>query len=81
MNEMNEAFIYLIPKQDVPKKTSHLRSIALCKMVMKAITKIANKLKPLMEKLTRKHQANFISNIQGINNMVIVQEVIQQKDP
>lgn len=74
---MNKMLISFIPKQDYPEKISHFRPVALCNVVVKLITKIiANRIKPLMTKLVREDRVSFIPGRQGIDNMIIVQEMI-----
>lgn len=44
---------------------------------MKIITKIiANQLKPLMSKLTNPNQCSFMSGRQGVDNIVLTQELL-----
>lgn len=55
---------------------AHFRPIALSNVV-KIITKIiANRLKPVMSSLVGETQCSFILGRQGIDNVVIVQEII-----
>lgn len=74
---MNENLISLIPKMDSSETMSQFRPIALCNVVVKLITKItANQIKPLMLKLVGEEQASYVPGHQGIDNMIIVQELI-----
>lgn len=74
---INESLITLIPKKENLETMSQFRPIALCNVTTKLITKIvANRLKPLMKKLTGLNQASFIPRKQATDNMVIVQEII-----
>lgn len=46
-------------------------------MVVKVITKIiANRLKLLMDKLTSPNQCSFILGRQGVDNVIMIQELI-----
>lgn len=70
--EFNEMLISLVPKQDYSERMSQFRPIALCNVMVKVITKIiANRVKPLMGKLTGEQQASFIPNRRGVDNMII----------
>lgn len=55
---------------------SLFRTIALRNIVAKLITKKANRLKPLIEKLAGPDQTSFIPNRQAADNMILVQELI-----
>lgn len=73
----NQVLITLIPKQKVPEKITQFRPIALCNVLIKIITKvIANRLKGLLPKLVSENQCSFVPKRQGIDNVVILQEVI-----
>lgn len=77
LETLNKTLITLIPKQDVPEKISHLRPILLCNIVVKCLTKIiVNRFKILMPKLVREEQSSFILGRQGIDNIMIVQEIV-----
>lgn len=74
---MNETIIKLIPKLDHPDKISQFQPIFLCNVVAKCIIKIiANKLKPLMTKLIGEPQSSFVPRRHGVDNIVLVQEII-----
>lgn len=76
-NYLNESLITLIPKQEVSETMAQFRPIALSNMVIKIITKrVANGLKLLMKNLVVETQCSFILGRQGIDNVVVVQEVI-----
>jgi hypothetical protein len=67
----------LIPKVPNPTSTSHYRSISLCNVVYKAISKIlVAKLRPLLYKLISHAQSSFIPGRWIAKNQVIVKELI-----
>lgn len=75
--DMNRTLISLIPKQDVLECLTHFRPISLCNVVVKIILKVvANRLRPLMAKLTAPNQSSFVPTRQATYNIVLVQEVI-----
>ena len=75
--ELNSTFIVLIPKVPNPTSTSHYRSISLCNVVYKAISKIlVAKLQPLLYKLISPAQSSFIPGRWIAKNQVIVKELI-----
>lgn len=58
---LNEVLICLIPKGEVPESLSQFRPISLSNVLLKVVSKIlANRLKPLMTKLTNQFQSRFI---------------------
>lgn len=74
--EMNESLISLIPETDSPECMSYFRPIALFNIVTKLISKvIANRVKPLMQRLTSKNQTSFILGRITSDNIVILQEM------
>lgn len=74
---MNHTLISLIPKQHPPECMAHFRPISLCNVVVKVISKVvANRLKPLMSKLTSANQSSFVHNRQAADNIIVVQEVV-----
>lgn len=53
LSGLNEALICLIPKGDAPYSLNQFRTISLCNVLLKVVSKIpANRLKLLMSKLT-----------------------------
>lgn len=73
----NKSMICLLPKVSHPEILAHFRLIALCNTLSKLVMKVlANRLKPLMLKLTGCQQASFIPGQQAVDNVVIAQEVI-----
>lgn len=75
--KMNGTLLTLVPKQASLETMSHIRPIALCNFVAKAITKIiSNRLKNLMHLLMGEGQASFIPRRQVVDNVIIIQEVL-----
>lgn len=74
---INEAIICLIPTGETPETLSQFRPISLCNVLSKVVTKIlANRLKPIMPKLTGKYQSSFILGRSTIENIVVAQEAL-----
>lgn len=74
---LNEAIIYLIPKGKAPKSLNQFRPISLCNVVLKLVLKIlANRIKPLMSKLSEVFQASFIPGRSPTDNIVVAQEIL-----
>lgn len=58
---LNTALICLMPKHEVPELLSKFWPISLCNVLVKVVMKVlANRLKPVMIKLTGQYQASFI---------------------
>lgn len=73
---LNETYITLIPKLDNVSRLKDFKPIGLCNVSYKIITKIlAQRLRPLMEKLVSPCQASFIPNRQSGGNTSVAQEV------
>lgn len=73
---MNDTLITLIPKQDQLERISHFRPITLCNVIVEGIKLISNQIKVLMPGIVGEQQCSFVQGRQGIDNIVIVQEVI-----
>lgn len=66
----------LIPKKDCLEIVSQFLPIAFCNVLMKVVTKIiANRLKPLMNKLVGETKSSFILGKQAVDNIFIAQKV------
>lgn len=77
LSGLNEALICLIPKGDAPYSLNQFRTISLCNVLLKVVSKIpANRLKLLMSKLTNHFQSSFILGRSTTNNIVLAQEVL-----
>ena len=74
---LNKTLIVLIPKVQGPKSIGNYRPISLCNSVYKIISKIiVNQLRPLLENIVLPFQSAFISGRRGMDNIIIVQELI-----
>lgn len=74
---LNDAFLVLIPKTEVPSRPNQFRPIGLCNIVYKLVTKvIVNHLKPILPDLISPTQCSFVPKRQITDNVIIVQEVL-----
>lgn len=74
---LNNTFIALIPKVNVPESPKQFRPIGLCNVTYKIITKvIVNRLKVVLPKLISPTQASYVPGRQITDNIVIFQEVL-----
>ena len=74
---MNRTLIALIPKIQSPETLSNSRPISLCNIVHKIVTKIiVARLRPYLDKLISALQTAFVPGRKGIDNAIIVQEVL-----
>ena len=74
---LNRTHIVLIPKIQGPETLANYRPISLCNTVYKIITKvIVARLRPLLDKLVSPLQTAFIPGRKGVDNAIIVQEII-----
>ncbi|KAL0438970.1 UNVERIFIED_CONTAM: hypothetical protein Slati_2380000 [Sesamum latifolium] len=73
---LNFTHIALIPKIHMPKLITHFRPISLCNVIMRITTKcIANRLKPLLDKIIAPMQSTFIRRRLITDNVLIVFEI------
>ena len=74
---LNRTHIVLIPKIQGPETLGNYRPISLCNTVYKVITKIiVARFRPFLEKLISPLQAAFVLGRKGIDNAIIVQEIV-----
>jgi hypothetical protein len=74
---LNNTMITLIPKCAGADCLSKFRPISLCNFIYKVVTKIiVQRLRPLLSGLISPLQAAFVPGRMGLNNMIIVQELI-----
>ena len=76
-NYMNQTLITLIPKCKSPKSLSNYQPISLCNTIYKIVTKIiVNRIHPFLFGLISPLQATFVPGRKGLDNAIIVQELI-----
>ena len=74
---LNRTHIALIPKIQGPETLVDYRLISLCNTVYKIITKIiVARLRPYLDKLVSPLQTAFVPGRKGVDNAVIMQEII-----
>ena len=74
---LNKTHIVLIPKIQGPETIGNYRPISLCNSVYKIITKIiVARIRPHLDTLVSPYQAAFVPGRRGVDNAIIVQELI-----
>lgn len=74
---LNKTHIVLIPKIQGLETLSNYRPIILCYTICKVVTKIiVARLRPHLEKIISPFQIAFVPERKGIDNAIIVQEII-----
>ena len=74
---LNQTHIALIPKIQGPETLGNFRPISLCNTIYKIVTKtIVARLRPHLDKLISPLQTAFAPGRKGIDNGIIVQEII-----
>ena len=69
----NSTFLALIPKEANPSSFDHFRPISLCNASYKIFSKLlANRLKPLLEKLISPFQGGFVKGRHILDNVIQV---------
>ncbi|GKV07730.1 hypothetical protein SLEP1_g19464 [Rubroshorea leprosula] len=77
LNKWNECLLALIPKVKSPEIIQQFKPIGLCNTSYKIVSKIlVNRLKLWMDKLMSPCQSNFIFGRQGMDNVIILQELV-----
>lgn len=67
-----ETLVLLIPKIDHPKKLNQFRSISLCNVIYKLITKVlANRLRPFLHELVSPLQSSYIQGRGTVDNAIV----------
>ncbi|GLT27442.1 hypothetical protein SLA2020_024390 [Shorea laevis] len=75
--EWNNCLISLIPKIKNPETVKQFRPIGLCNTSYKIISKIlVNRIKPFLDSLISPCQASFVPGRKGIDNVIILQELV-----
>ncbi|KAK7282263.1 hypothetical protein RIF29_10909 [Crotalaria pallida] len=75
--KVNQTTITLIPKIDRPQRITDFRPISLCNVIYKVVTKVVvNRVKPIMNRVISHTQSSFVPGRQGIDNVVILKEVV-----
>lgn len=75
--ELTKALLVLIPKEGRPISIRNFRPISLCNVCIKLVTKVVvNLLKGVLGDLIASNQASFVPRRQGIDNVIICQEII-----
>jgi len=73
----NENFLVPIPKKPNPSRVNHFRPISICNVAYRVVTKIiANRLKPLLNRLVCPTQNSFVPGRSIHDNSILVQEAI-----
>ena len=79
VKDINQTFVSLIPRVDSPESLRQFRPINLCNVAYKMVTKIiASRFRLLMPQLIAPTQCAFIKGRQGVNNVIIAQEVVHR---
>lgn len=74
---LNRTLITLIPKCNAPESLSNYRPISLCNTVYKIVTKvIMAMIHPMLSNLVSPYQTAFVPGQKGIDNAIIVQELV-----
>lgn len=74
---LNKTLITLIPKNRHLETLNNYRPISLCNTIYKMVTKIiVARMRPLLPNLISPLQSAFVSRRQGVDNVIIAQELI-----
>ena len=74
---LNKTLITLIPKKRNPETLNNYRPISLCNTIYKMVTKIiVARIRPLLPDLISPLQSAFVLGRQGVDNAIIVQELV-----
>ena len=76
-SHLNKTLITLIPKCPGADCLSLFRPISLCNTIYKLVTKVlVNRIRPMLNNLVSPLQTAFVPGRKGMDNMIIVQELI-----
>ena len=76
-SHLNKTLIKLIPKCPGADYLSLFRPISLCNTIYKLVTKVlVNRIRPMLNNLVSPLQTAFVPGRKGMDNMIIVQELI-----
>lgn len=74
---LNKTLITLIPKCNNPETLGNYRPISLCNSIYKVVTKIiVARIRPLLADIVSPLQTAFVPGRKGVDNAIIVQELI-----
>lgn len=74
---LNKTLITLIPKCKNPESFYNYQPISLCNTVYKLVTKIiVARIRPFLSKLVSPFQSAFVPGRKGLDNAILVQEII-----
>lgn len=76
-NGLNVTLVVIIPKVNNSNRVTQLRSISLCNISYKEITKTTtNRLKEIMPNIIGSFQSSFVSGRHITENIIIYQEIL-----
>ena len=74
---LNRTLITLIPKCNTPESLSNYCQISLCDTIYKIVTKvIVARIHSMLSNLVSPYQTTFVLGRKGVNNAIIVQELV-----
>ena len=77
LDYLNKTHIVLIPKIQGPETIANYRPISFCNSVYKIISKVIIALiRPHLDRLISTYQAAFVPGRKGVDNFIIVQELV-----
>jgi hypothetical protein len=77
LSALNATFLTLIPKEEHVTNPKQFRSIALCNVIYKIITKVISlRLKPILPFIISKEQSGYVEGRHIMDSVILVHEVI-----